>query len=157
MPREYTTEFENVSVTNANGDADIWEFDAASDKPIELIGFRISILSELQEAQEEWLRLRILRGHTTSANGTSVTPRPRSSVDTAAGFVAEYNGATIASAGTAVNLESFGVQVRAGEFIIYPGECSFWTSGTELLTMRLMAGPADDVTMSSTCWVREYP
>lgn len=157
MPRMYTITAENVSVTNANGDADLFELDAATDFPIELVGIRITVLSEVQEAQEEWLRCQIIRGHTTSGNGTATTPRPCSPGDAAASFAAETYGSTIASAGTAVNLDSFGVQVRAGEYTIYPAGCSFWTSGASLLVCRLLAGPADDLTMDIQAWVNEYP
>lgn len=157
MPRVYTVEFENVSVTAAGGDADFFELDAATDKPIELIGLEIFNLSEVQEAQEEWLRFRVIRGHTTTGNGTATTPRPTSPADSAAGFSAKTYGTTIASAGTAVNLESFAIQVRAGREIIFPDGCSFWTSGADLLVVRLLAAPADDLTMSGTAWVKEYP
>lgn len=155
--RMYTITDENRAATNANGDADLFELDAAADKPIELVGIRITILTELQEAQEEWLRCKIIRGHATTGNGTAVTPRPVSAVDSAAGFAAEVYGATIASAGTAIDLDAFGVPVRAGEYTIYPAGCSFWTSGADLLVCRLMAGPVDDLNYSLTAWIAEYP
>lgn len=155
----YTVEFENVTITNAGGDADIFELDAAADKPIELVGLKLMVTSELQEAQEEWLRFRTIRGHTTSGStpNSTPTPRPVSPADAAAGFTCEVYNTTIASTGTAVNLDSFAVQVRAGEQNIYPEGCSFWTYGTELLVVRLMAGPTDDVVMNGMAWVREYP
>lgn len=157
MPRMYTVTAENVAVTNAGGDADFLELDAATDLPIELVGWKILVTSEVQEAQEEWLRFKVIRGHTTSGNGTATTPRPVSPADAAASFAAETYGTTIASAGTAVDLESFAVQVRAGESVIYPGDCSYWTNGASLLVVRLMAGPADDCNVNMTFWVREYP
>jgi hypothetical protein len=157
MPRIYTVQVENVTVTNAGGDADLVELDAATDKPIELFGIQLFTTSEVQEAQEEWLRLSVIRGHTTTGNGTSATPRPLNAVDAAAGFAAETFGTTIASAGTGITLMSFAMNVRAGYEIFLPEGCGFWTSGADLLVVRMMAAPADDVSMNMTYWVKEYP
>ena len=157
MPRLYTVEFEAQTIAAASGDYDLFEFDAATDKPIELKSLVLKTTSELQEAQEEWLRIRIIRGHTTSGNGTATTPRPLSPVDTAAGFAAETVGATIASAGTAVNLWSDAFQVRAGYELFRAPLEGFWASGADLLVVRLMAAVADDVTMTGTAEVVEYP
>jgi hypothetical protein len=159
MPRMYTVEFENVTVTTAGGDADLFELDAGADKPIEVVGYKIVTTSEVQEAQEEWLRLRWIRGHTTSGStpNSTPTPRPMSPADAAAGFTCEVYNTTIASAGTAVNLESWAFQVRAGDSLFYPESCGHWTSGADLLVLRLLAAPADDVVMSATLWVNEYP
>lgn len=159
MPRVYTVEAENITITNAGGDTDLLELDAATDKPIELFGMQIFVTSELQEAQEEWLRGRVIRGHTTSGSTPEATPTPRpvSAVDAAAGFTAEIDNTTIASAGTAVNLNSFAFNVRAGYEIFLPEGCGYWTSGADLLVVRLMAGPADDISGNVTFWVKEYP
>lgn len=153
----YTVVDENRALATADGDVDFIELTAASNLPIELVGLKIHVLTEVQEAQEEWLRFKIIRGHTTSGSGTAATPRPVSPADAAASFTAEVYGATIASAGTAVDLDAFGVQVRAGEQFIMPEGMGYWTSGTSLLVVRLMAAPADALNYSLTAWVREYP
>ena len=157
MPRMYTVVDENRAYVTTDGDVDFLELDAAADKPIELVGLKIHVLTEVQEAQEEWLRFKIIRGHTTSGNGTAVTARPVSPADAAAGFVAECYAPTIASVGTAVDLDAFGVQVRAGDQIIYPEGCSFWTYGAELLVVRLMAAPLDNLNYTLSAYVKEYP
>jgi hypothetical protein len=149
---------ENIAVTNAGGDADLVELDAATDKPCELFGIKIMVTSELQEAQEEWLRCQVIRGHTTSGStpASTPTPRPASETDAAAGFTCEIYNTTIASAGTAVNLDSFAVNVRAGYEIFLPEYCGYTFSGSNLLVVRLMAGPADDLNMNMTFFVREF-
>ena len=101
--------------------------------------------------------LKVIRGHTTTGNGTTTTPRPCSPGDAAAAFTAKIYGATIASAGTAVDMHSFGLNVRAGYEIFYPQECGFFTSGTSLLVVRMMAALADAVSVNMTFWVREMP
>lgn len=159
MPRAYTSEFENVTVTTAGGDADLFEFTSADDKPIEIVGLKVYTTSELKEAEEEWLRLRWIRGHTTSGStpNSTPTPIPLNPNDAAAGFTVECYNTTIASVGTPVNCESFAFQVRAGYEFFYPVGCSIWASQASLLVLRLMAGPIDDVIMNATVWVNEYP
>lgn len=153
--RIYTVSAENVAITNANGDADLVELTPADDKPIELFGIQIFSLTEVQEAQEEWLRCCVVRGNTTTGNGTSATPQPLNPNAAAAGFTAKTYGSTLASAGTAVNLMPFGVQVRAGYEIFLPEDCGFICAQGTLLCVRLLAGPADDLNADLNFWVRE--
>lgn len=154
--RTYTVVMDGVSVTNAGGDADIFELTPADDRPIRILGWTIDVSSEVGDAAEEILRYAWIRGHTTSGNGTSVTPRPAQGLDTAAGFTAEYNGATIASAGTGVTLYSGAFNVRSGERIFLPPECRFGASQADTtLVLRLLSTVADDVTMSATAFVEE--
>src|SRR5215218_4366780 len=104
MSRQYTVEFEGTAVTTA---VDLWELDAAAEKPIEVIGWFISQSTELGDAQEEQIRYRWVRGNTTSGSGgTATTPRPCDLDAPAAGFVAEACNTTAASAGTAINVFS---------------------------------------------------
>lgn len=158
MARMYTVEFEAQTVANASGDVDLFEFDAAAEKPIELVGLFLAVTSEVASnvGEDEFLRLRVIRGHTTSSNGTSTTARPIDPVDAVAGFAAEVLGATIASAGTAVNLHSDAFNIRTGYQFWWPEGCGPRTNGADLLVVRLMAAVADDLTMSGTAYVREF-
>lgn len=160
MPRLYTAEFEAQSVTTANGDYELFELDPADDKPIEVCALFLAVTSELQEAQEEWLRIRVIRGHATDGTGgTSTTPRPLNSIDAAAGFTADTLRTAIASTGSPINLHSDGFNVRAGyQWGPVPeGFGWFCSEGDGLLVIRLMAAVTDDVTMSGTVYVRELP
>lgn len=159
MPRVYTVEFENQTWAAADTDIDLLELDPAAEKPIALKALVIKTTSELQEAQEEWCRLRVIVGHTTSGSTPDVspTPRPLSPNDAAAGFTAECLNATIASAGTAINLLSDAFQVRNGYELWLPPEDWIWTSGANLLVVRGMNTVADDVNLNLTAWVVEVP
>ena len=151
--RVYTVEFEAVAVTAA---VDFFELDAAAEKPVEVLGLLLSQSSDVADAAEEILRIRVIRGHTTSGSGgTATTPRPVNPTDAAAGFACEAVNTTIASAGTAVNLHSDTFNIRAGYQLWLPPGCEWVTSGTSLLVVRLMAAPADSLTMSGTMYVRE--
>lgn len=158
MSRIYTVSGDGLTITAAGTDSDLIELTAADDKPIEVTGLGIYITSELQEAQEEWLRMKWVRGHTTSGSTPEATPTPRpvDPDDAAAGFTCEMDNTTIASGGTAVDLPAFGVNVRAGYEIFYPdGHGPRTHQAAGLLVCRMMSTLADDVTMSITAWVKE--
>lgn len=158
MPRTYTVAFEAQTVAAASGDVDLFELDAATDKPIELVAVTFGQSTELGDVAEEQLRIAIIRGHSTTGNGTAATPRPLSGADGAASATAKTNGATIASAGTALTLVADTFNVRAGwQWGPQPQGMGIWTSGADLLVVRLMAAVADDVAMSGTATFIEYP
>jgi hypothetical protein len=158
MARVYTVEFENVTIAAASGDSDIFSLDPATDKPTAIKSIVIKTTSELQEAQEEWLRLRVIRGHTTvGSGGAAATARPLSPNDTAYGGSARTNDTTIASAGTAVNLWSDAMQVRIGYELFRAPEDYFWTAGAEFIVVRLIAAVTDDVIANGSIDIVEYP
>jgi hypothetical protein len=101
MPAEgrcYSVIFENVAVTAAQ---DIFELSPADDKPIRILSWELTNVSDFGDAQEEVLRLEWIRGFTTSGSGgTAPTPRPANRSDAAAGFAAEVNNTTQATTGT---------------------------------------------------------
>jgi hypothetical protein len=156
--REYTVEFENVTLAAASGDIDLFSIDPATDKPVAIKSVVIKTTSELQEAQEEWLRLRIIRGHTTvGSGGAAATARPLAPGDSAFGGSCRTNDTTIASAGTAVNLWSDALQVRVGYELFRAPEDYFWTAGAEFIVVRLMAAVTDDVIANATIDIVEIP
>ena len=158
MPRIYTVEFENITWTNAQGDIDAFSIDAATDKPTAIKSIVIKATSELQEAQEEWLRIRVIRGHTTvGSGGAAATARPLSAVDTAYGGTCRTNDTTVASAGTAVNLWSDAFNVRSGYELFRAPEDWFWTSGADLIVVRLMAAVTDDTVVNGSIDIVEFP
>lgn len=152
--RIYTVEFEAVAVT---AQVDFFELTPADDKPVEILGLFLSQSSDTGDAQDELLRYRVLRGHTTSGSGGSApTPRPVKRSDVAAGFAAETCNTTIASAGTAVNLHSDTFNVRSGLQLWLPDTLEWEaTQADTTIVVRLMAAPADSLTMSGTLYVRE--
>jgi hypothetical protein len=160
MGRIYTVPFSAGTVTNAGGNADLWEFLPADDKPIKLRGFRLGQTSEVADAAEEAVEIQVIRlGATvTGSNGTSVTPVPLDSADAAAGFTAEKNGATVATTdGTTTVVESLAWNLRGSPCEVwYPDErfCPKAKQG-EGLFIRLISTVADDVTFAGCAWVEE--
>jgi hypothetical protein len=157
LSRRYTVEFEAQTLAAASGDVDLFELDAAAEKPIELYGLFLAVTSEVATnvGEDEFARLRVIRGHTGTGNGTTTTPRAVDQGDGAAGFTAKVLGATIASAGTALNLHSDAWNVRAGFQFWWPEKSGPQTAGADLLVVRHMAALADDVTISGTAYILE--
>lgn len=159
MPRIYTVAWTGT-VTNAGGDADLLEIVPADDKPVKLRGFCLGQTSEVGDAAEEGLRVtvQVLPATFTTGNGTSATPRPVDSADAAAGFTAEFNGATIATtSGTAIIHNEFSWNIRNTPFDFWYPDVSFCpkVKGAEGMVVRLHTTVADDITFCGTFWLEE--
>lgn len=151
----YTVSFDQQTIASASGDYDFFELGPAANKPIEIVGIEIGNKSEIGDAQEEMVAYAIVRGNTTSGNGSAATPRALDPTDGAASFAAETVGSTPASAGTALTLVASTFNIRAGLQVIYPELMRPKAANTDLLCVRLLTALADDATMSGTVWVRE--
>ena len=163
MPRLYTVEFESMSLAAAGGDTDVLEFTPGANTALELLSIELNQFSE-PTTEEEQLRLRVIRGHTSAGSGTGgggqVTPTPRGGpLDASAQFSAKGNNATIASGGTAVNLWSGTWNTRAPGplWSPLPQGAGHFTNGSALLVLRLMAAVTDDMLISGTAYLVEYP
>lgn len=159
MGRMYTVPYAGT-ITAAGGDADLLEVLPADDKPVKLRGFLLSQTSEVQDAAEEALRISVVRlpATVTSGNGTAVTPMPVDSADSAAGFAAECNGATVATTTGTINiLWEIGWNIRNSPFDFwFPDErfCPKAKQG-EALLMRLQTPVADDIDVALTFVLEE--
>lgn len=158
LARVYTVAFENVAVAAAQ---DFFEVTPGDDKPVAFIGLTVDNVggtADAGDAQEEDLRLAVIRGHTTSGSGgTAPTPVPMSPADSAAGFTAEVNNTTIASVGTTTTVWAFGWNTRMGlrEFLAE----EYWPRASQANTtmvVRLLSTPADSFQVSGTLWVAEF-
>lgn len=156
MRGSYTLVFDNISTTTAT---DFFEIDAAAEEPVEIFGLFVSQngVGDVGDAAEELLRYSIVRGNTTSGGGTSTTPQPLTIGDEAASFAGEVTtgSSAVASAGTGVTLHEDAFNVRAGLQLWFPPEARPSTSGTALLCVRLLGAPADAITLSGCCYIRQ--
>lgn len=161
MGRIYTVPFASGTVTNAGGNADLWELTPADDKPIRLRGFILGQSSEVADAAEEALNIAVIHlpATVTSGNGSSVTPTPIDpSVNVAAGFAAEINGATVATtSGTASTVYEYVWNVRSSPYEVWYPEEMFAPRARQgaALVIRLNSTVADDITFAGTAIVEE--
>lgn len=146
MSGTYTVQFNNVAVT---AQQDFIEVTAASTKPLVLVAFGISQLSDTGDAAEEGLSILIKSGQTTSGSGgSSYTPVPTDPTFAAAGFVAEINNTTKATAGTIVTHYAYSWNVRVGQDNILPDPMTIMLSAGRRMTIELATTPADSLTCS---------
>jgi hypothetical protein len=160
LGRIYTVPYSGT-LTNAGGDADLFELTPADDKPIRLRGLVLAQTSEVADAAEESLRISIIHlGATvTSGNGSSVTPVPLDPSDAAAGFTAEANGATVATtSGTATTVEESAWNIRISPLERWWPDALFAPMARQgaALVVRCQSTVADDVSIAITAYVEEY-
>jgi hypothetical protein len=155
--RIYTVTFENVSIAASQ---DFFEITPADDKPVMVLGWEIDNVggtADAGDAQEEFWRLLLRRGHTVSGSGgTAPTPTPVVSTDAASGFTAEVNNTTIANTGTTKDVWTGGLNVRIpGPLFLIPEVMPIVSQADTTLVLRLLSTPADAVLCSGTLWVAE--
>lgn len=155
MSRVYAVTFENVAVVAAQ---DLFMIAPADDKPVKLLGIMLSQSTETGDAQEEMLRLKVIRGHATVGSlGTVATPAAMSASDPASGATCRVNDTTIASVGTPVDLLADTFNVRSGyQFWFTPETAPNCSEANGIrLVVRLMGAPLDSVTMGGTLYFEE--
>jgi hypothetical protein len=155
MSRKYTVTFDNVAVAAAQ---DLFELTPADDKPVRIYGLFVGQFSQEGDALEDYFRWACIRGHTTGGSGGSApTPRPiDGSAGAAAGFAAEVNNTTIASAGTTHTLHADSFNIRTGLPLWLP-EGSEWgaSQADTTIVVRLLSTPDASTTCSGTLYVEE--
>src|SRR5262245_26611265 len=160
MGRIYSVSYQGT-ITNAGGDTDLLEIAPADDKPVKLRGFSLGQTSEVGDAAEEGLRISVIMlpaTFTSGSGGSSVTPAPCDSANSAAGATTECNNTTVATtSGTAVTRAEFAWNNRASPYDFwYPDErfCPV-VKGAEGMVVRLQTTPADDFSGCFTFWIEE--
>lgn len=159
--RAYAVEFHNVAIT---AQQDLFYVKPAADKICVIEAVYLSNVggaADAGDAQEELWRVEIIRLPSTvtvGSGGTSMTPNPLATNDTAAGFTGRVNDTTVATtSGTALNLHSDGWNNRIPYVWMPPPEHRHLTANAQAIVVRLVSTPADSVTCNGTCIVRELP
>lgn len=160
MSRIYFAPIPATTVTNAGGNADIWELVPAANKPIKLRGLILGNTSEVGDAAEEGLEFQILRmtATVTSSNGSAGTIAQAAEADAAAGFTFEFNGATVATtSGSTRILIPFGWNIRNSPYEIWFPDDRFapHAKNAEELLVRMISTPADDFTFVGCAIIEE--
>lgn len=159
--RAYAVEFHNVSVS---AQQDLFYIKPAADKPCIIEAVYLSNVGGAADAgdtQEELLRVELIRlpaTVTVGSGGSAPTPNPLATNDTAAGFTARANDTVVATTNTtALNLHSDGFNVRVPYVWMPPPEHRILVANAQAVVCRLVSTPADALSLSGTCIVRELP
>lgn len=149
----YTVQFNGVAVTAAQ---DLIALVAHASKQCVLIGFGIGQTSDVGDAAEELLRIRIRSGQTVAGSGgTAPTPVPTDGSGSAAGFTARVNDTTQANTGTIVEHYQHVWNVRMPLEIVLPEPMQLIFGAGRRLTIELPGAPADSLTVSGYAVVQE--
>jgi hypothetical protein len=152
MSRFYTVIFENVAVAAAQ---DLFELQAADDKPIKIHQIVVTNIASETSDQLRFTIKRFTGAFTGGSVGTAPTPRPLTTSDPAAGFVAEVNNTTRATGGTSVTLWAEGQNALNGfAWTATPG-AEIVAVQAEALVVGLEAAPAASTNMSGSVLVEE--
>jgi hypothetical protein len=155
MGRIYTVHLAPTAITVA---ADLIELAPADDKPIAIHGFRVYQITDVGDAAEEIIGLAWVRGNATGGSGgnTSVAVTPKNPSDAAAGMAVETANTTAASAGTPLTVYSTGWNVRGPLEVTFTPEQRVWANqGNTLLVLRMLAAPADSLTIGCSADIEE--
>lgn len=144
-----------VGVVAITAEQDLFELVMPSTAAGVLRSLEVAQTTEIADAQDEMLRLRIMSGFTTSGSGgSSATPIPKALGMSASGITAEINNTTVATSGTIVTHRDVSWNVRAGYIWMPPEEEMIVIAPSARLCVRISA-PADSVTFSATATVEE--
>jgi hypothetical protein len=139
---------------------DIFELVTGATARIAICGIDFGQYSDSGDAAAELLGISIIRGYTTSGNGTSVTPANLKPWSRASTVTAEYLAATVASNGSPITVFSSSFNIQAGflyrpKFDLANGfDERIWLDISSRLVVRVTA-PADELTVSGTIWFQE--
>lgn len=146
MSRLYSCVFDAVAITAVQ---DIFAIVAPAAATVRLHQIDLFQTTDLSDAQEEVLRLRIRQGQTVAGSGGSAgTIVPQDVDDAASGATVRINDTTQANTGTIVVDEVFGWNIRVPLTRIWTPECRPIIKGGRRATIELIAAPADSVTVS---------
>lgn len=152
--RTYTIQFNSVAATVQQ---DLIEVVAHASRVARIIAFGVSQTTEVGDTAEEQLLLLLKSGQTTSGSGgSSYTPVSTDPANTvAAGFTAEINNTTKASAGTIVTHYPHAWNVRGPYDVILPEPMQIWLPAGRRATLELATTPADSITLNGYMVVEE--
>ena len=152
MGRLYTAQFSAVAVSAAQ---DLFEIVAPSDAIVKIHNIRLGQTSDVGDAAEEILLIKLNSGATTSGSGGgSYTPVPIELGDAAFGGTCEINNTTQAANGTIVTHHAWPWNVRGPFEIIFEPETRPVLSPSRRCVLTIPA-PADALTMMGTITFEE--
>ena len=152
MGRLYTAQFSAVAVSAAQ---DLFEIVAPSDAIVKIHNIRLGQTSDVGDASEEILLIKLNSGATTSGSGGgSYTPVPIELGDAAFGGTCEINNTTQAADGTIVTHHAWPWNVRGPFEIIFEPETRPVLSPSRRCVLTIPA-PADALTMMGTITFEE--
>lgn len=139
---------------------DFFELTAAAEKKCLIHEIFISNSTEVADAQEEQLTVKLKRASgsvTSGSGGTAPTPVPINPDDAASGLTAEVNNTTklVVGTGAITDERLYSWNVRMPLHLIFTPETRPMIKGGEKKVLELTTTPADAITMGGHVIVEE--
>lgn len=155
-PVIYAANFEGQAVTTAT---DLFEITPAADRAVIVYGLTLCQTTDLGDAAEEVLRIGVYRDATAGATGTALTEYGYTNAaisNTSAAAVVALRG-TASTGGTLIDVIGWNIRVPLAWFPVPELRPKFTNLAAEgpVSTFRLIAAPADSITMSGVLYWAE--
>ena len=139
---------------------DVFELTAAAEKPCLIHEIYVANSTDVGDAQEEMLTLKLKRAFSTVTSGTggsAPTPVPIHPDDAASGLAAEVNNTTklVVNTGTITDERLYAWNVRQPFHMIFTPETRPKIKGGEKKVLELTTTPADSITLGGHVLVEE--
>jgi hypothetical protein len=139
---------------------DFFELTAAAEKMCQIHEIHLANSTDVGDAQEEMLTLKLKRAFgsvTSGSGGTAPTPVPINPDDVASGFTAEVNNTTKLAVGTGTITDErlYAWNVRVPFQLIFTPETRPKIKGGEKKVLELTTTPAETITMGGYALVEE--
>lgn len=129
---------------------DLFHITVATDRPVLLHWLELGQTTDLGDANEEVLRIGIYRGVTGGGGGTALTEVATDSRTSASGSAAVVGQGTASTGGTLVWLIFWNIRQAGPVWVPTPEIRPRTDAGSDPIAFRLMAAPADAITLSAT-------
>lgn len=142
-----TAPFDNLAITTAT---DVFHLTLASNKAVTPIEMTLGNFSDLGDAAEEVLRIGVYRGVTGGSGGTALTEAiPDANNTSTIGTAVLANNTTISTGGTLLEVITWNIRMPLLWCPVPEARYAFH-SGTSPIAFRLLAAPADSISVSGT-------
>lgn len=145
----YTASQDAQAVSTA---VDLFHITAGADRPVTLHWLELMQTTDLQDAAEEVLRIGVYRGVTGGGGGTALTEVGVDSNNPTAAAAVVGQG-TASTSGTLIWLVGWNIRQAGPIWVPTPELRPKISADDDPIAFRLMAAPADSITLSATvCW-----
>lgn len=155
-PNLYAANFSASAFTTAT---DIFEFTPVVDRAVILYGLSIGQTTDLKDAEEEVLMIGLYRDATAGSTGTAATEYAynNSAASGSPTMAVVSNRGTASTGGTLIEIIPWNIRIPLMWIPIPEMRPKFSNIAAEgpTSTFRLIAAPADSITISATMWWAE--
>lgn len=132
---------------------DLWHITAGADRPVELHWLEMMQTTDLGDAAEEVLRIGIYAGVTGGGGGSAITEQGLDN-DAQTALSAVVGQGTASTGGNLKWIIGWNIRQAGPVWVPTPEMRIRIDAGADPIAFRLMAAPADSITLSSTLgWV----